>query len=433
YPEAYIYKGNALNYSYDPPRSIQNFSKQFLSEREWKGLIVATLINKNKIALKMKIELNNRDGNWYMVLPNTETIIREEFVIAVKDNHLKFKLDDAEADAGKRVLLKNLSIIPKIEDKFILEAEEPDRIHPTWNKKTLQEDDIFYLKLMRNSFADYIIDLPQAGQYEFSLRAKNDKPGPVLLEISVDDKPRGILNFNREDNSWEIKSFPLTLNPGPHRITVSFLNDFGKEGDEDADNDAIIDYIQLHRLGTKARFTDDRLLISDAVFKDFDVIPQGLFAQTNDEISLAPQWKIIGDCHGEILFDHVIDRELPVLKLYVGPDSKGLSVTSPPFEITDEKLFYWSVKLKTEDLINHSANACMYYFNKQHQIIKIDWCAIEGITKTTDWIRHIYFHYPPPDAKYAAIGFNIYENSNRPSAEGGYVYIADFRLDFIND
>lgn len=427
YPQSYIYKGNALKYNYNPPRSILNFSKHFLSERELESVIIANIINKNEQVLNVKIMLNNKEGNWHTIPCETETIIEEKLLIPAKDNQLNFKLYREEENAGRLVFLKELSIIPEIEDNLIFQAEEPDRVHPTWHKKTLCEDNIYYLKLMRNSFADYLIELPQDGQYKFSLRAKNDKPGPVLLEISVDDKPKGILSFDRKDNSWQIKSFPLALTAGLHRFTVSFINDFGKEGEEDAENDAIMDYIQLEKLEPGVQVTNDRLQISDAIFKISNVIPSGLFIRTGNEVNLASQWRIIGECKAEICFDHMIDRELPALKLWVEAESKGITVISPPFEISEDKLFYWSVKLKTEDLINHSANACMYYFNQQHQVIKVDWSAIEGINKTTDWIRHIYFRSSPPQAKYAAIGFAIYPNSNRPSAKGGYVYIADFR------
>ncbi len=427
YPAAFIYNGNTLHYTFSPPESVTDFVKSFLSDRECDCKIKATLLNTADKETKIKINLNGNESNWHLLPAKQETLIEELFHVSASENQLKFKIDKDEVNSKDIVVIKNLSIIPQLENNWILQAEEPDRVHPTWNKKTLCEDDIYYLKLMRNSFADYLIELPREGQYKFSLRAKNDKPGPVLLEISVDDTLKGILSFEHKDNSWEIKSFPLALSAGLHRFTVSFINDFGNEGEEDANNDAIIDYIQLQRLEPGAQVNDDRLKISDAIFRISNVIPSGLFIQTGNEVSLAPEWQILGDCKAEICFEHLINKELPVLKLYVEPESRGLEVLSPPFEISEDKLFYWSVKLKTEDLLNHSANALMYYFNQQRQIIKIDWSSIEGINKTTDWIRHIYFHYPPPQAKYALIGFAIYPNSNRPSAKGGYVYIADFR------
>jgi len=79
------------------------------------------------------------------------------------------------------------------------------------------------------------VDLP-AGSYQVQIYGRNAKPGPAMLLIDINDIPLGILTFDRDDESWEIKC--LTTNPlywsdsnrDVAKITVTFLNDSGPGG-----------------------------------------------------------------------------------------------------------------------------------------------------------------------------------------------------------
>jgi uncharacterized membrane protein len=83
----------------------------------------------------------------------------------------------------------------------------------------------------------------EAGRYQLIVSALNSIPGPVILELFVDDQSVGFLNYSKED--WSLDEISLIINipkKGFHNIGIFFTNDyFGPEGDRNA----IISHLEL--------------------------------------------------------------------------------------------------------------------------------------------------------------------------------------------
>jgi hypothetical protein len=82
------------------------------------------------------------------------------------------------------------------------------------------------------------VDLP-AGTYQLQVYGNHDTPGPVTLLVDLNDSLLGALNFDRNDDSWEMKC--LTIEPefwptsqtDRAKIAIHFIGDGGPNGIRD--------------------------------------------------------------------------------------------------------------------------------------------------------------------------------------------------------
>ncbi len=433
YSSAFSYYGKPLEFVFDPAPRLNNFCKKFCLDKNWDCRIRATLQNMSAQPIGVSMSIDQTGDNEHTLPPQNSSEIQNTFSLTEGAHSLMFELDEHNTAKSPEVFVKSISITPLIENTYRLEAEEPDYVHPTWNKRTEKKGSIIYLFFKHNYFAEYHFDIPEEGIYSLSVRAKNDKPGPVVIEVVIDDDPSGILVFDRRDNLWETKEFPVKLTGGTHIFTLSFLSDLQKEGSgEDFDNNAYLDYLEIKKPEDPGEVSDQRAPLKDKIFTIRGGETLQILANIDNMIQLSPGWTIVGNPRTEIDKEKIRGKEVPVLHAYIDHDGPGAQVISPAFNIIPGKVLYWSVKMCANELSNHSVNGSVFYLNEQNKRIGFGWASAEGLTGNTDWVRQVFFDTPPPQARKAVVVLNVYKNSKQVSLRNGYVSFADFRIEKID-
>jgi hypothetical protein len=83
-----------------------------------------------------------------------------------------------------------------------------------------------------NGIAKYRFWLEQAGNFELSIEAANDKPGPITARVfSRNSGELPLYTFNKADNECSIVSHPLRLKKGLNELTV-YYNSFRRIPDK---------------------------------------------------------------------------------------------------------------------------------------------------------------------------------------------------------
>jgi len=84
------------------------------------------------------------------------------------------------------------------------------------------------------------------GRYNFTLRAINDQPGPIVIGLGVGEAVPVMLIFGLDDNSWGEEQTTLNLTAGAHVIELSLLNDtYTDQGDRNA----YLDWLKIEYIG----------------------------------------------------------------------------------------------------------------------------------------------------------------------------------------
>ena len=86
----------------------------------------------------------------------------------------------------------------------------------------------------------------EADLWMVSVRAKNDAPAPVKLEVWLDNNSIGNLIFDKGDNSWETRSLSIRVEPGFHNFYLWYVNDLF-DPEQGLDRNAYIQYVQITR------------------------------------------------------------------------------------------------------------------------------------------------------------------------------------------
>lgn len=86
------------------------------------------------------------------------------------------------------------------------------------------------------------VDAPRAGLYSVRLRALQDKPAPIMLNVQVGGQQAIDASLTAADRSWAVLEGVVELQPGPQAIVVSFLNDGSAEG---MDRNATLEWLEL--------------------------------------------------------------------------------------------------------------------------------------------------------------------------------------------
>lgn len=412
------------------PRSGE-LSEELLFESTFPYTIRLAAINRGGTQIPVHISLDGGEIGSIILQPASKVQVQSLTNIPIESgaHTVSLHLDRSVNSEPQDVLLGWLEIAPPADVPWRIEAEVPWRVHPTsFNRiSTIDGRTAFIMK--RNSFADYEIVTPTEGVYAFTLSALNDRPGPVLLEVLLDDRVKGILSFSKADDTWSTQSFPLQLGGGKHTLTLQFLNEMSvDEGlPPDKDNDAVLDYFTLKQIVPGENIEDDRIDISKSLMLP-PVAGRVFLEDPNQPTGLSRGWQFSKPAKYE--FEAIDELEgQTAIRIDVARDEKGLALLTPPFPAQPRTLMYFSAKLRVQNLANQSANIMVWFFDKRGQPIVQQWVNMEGITRSTDWVREVYLRSVPEGAVQASIGFIIYPNSISYYPESGSVWICDFRFE----
>jgi hypothetical protein len=324
----------------------------------------------------------------------------------------------------------SLSVTPTWQGTIRVRSTEADEVHPTGEKWVSEYKGKWAFTLKRNSYLKYDnVFVPEAGNYYFQLSAVNDKPGPVLMEVAWDNKLMGIVSFDKADNSWGMRGFPFIAEAGRHAVTLTFLNNnTASATKDDEDNDAILESFEIVKQGTgTSQGPDDRLRISSLL----QPVPAGIeraLRTAAPTAKLPPGWRI----EPPMAFDYVnaqVPDTMTSIRFKVLPFSQGLTLMCAPIEVTPGKLLYFAGNIKVTSLENHSANMQVFYLDAAKQWLGASWVNVEGVTRTTGWVRFCHFGPVVQNARWVIIAYVVYQNSQRPSEGAGYVEFSDVRFE----
>lgn len=82
-----------------------------------------------------------------------------------------------------------------------------------------------YLSMMYNGAARYRFYVDQSGEYDLTLEAKNDKPGPISLRVwmsGVGEMPR--FEFAQANNRFSTQTQSVKLSKGPNELVVYYVS-----------------------------------------------------------------------------------------------------------------------------------------------------------------------------------------------------------------
>ena len=167
YKSAYIYGGNPLEFAFSPPQSVREFMSSFFTEKQWQCAVEVTISNESSTELAPAITIDDITGSSQKIAPAQKSTITGIFNLLPGVHRIACSLPDDKSAGAEQLKIEHIRISPMIDDEYILEAEEPDRIHPTWHKETQRDGDTTYLLLLRNSFAEYRFASPENGAMPF--------------------------------------------------------------------------------------------------------------------------------------------------------------------------------------------------------------------------------------------------------------------------
>jgi hypothetical protein len=324
----------------------------------------------------------------------------------------------------------DLSIVPTWDGTVKFYAYEADALHPTTEKWINNNRGRWAFVLKRNAFLSYRnVTVPASGNYYLRLTAIHDKPGPVLIEVLVDGKPAGILPFNKADDTWGSEGFPLKLDEGKHEVTLQFISNNIGSGSADQDVDAVIEHFELTDYSiAEGEAPDERLEIGGRL-QGAPIVLKDAFLKASRQGGLPMGWGLEPPEKAfEYAADEIINGE-PAIIFSVQPLSGGLTLMSPPVELKPGMFLYVSGKIKVKKLENHSANMQIAYISADKKMIGAQWVNVEGITKTTDWVRFCYFKPTVKNARWAIITYVVYPNSSKPGDSVAEVLFSNFHFE----
>lgn len=326
-----------------------------------------------------------------------------------------------------RVIL-NLALESENPERKLINAIGYDSSTPSLDIESLDENGATCVFMPYNSFVGYNISIKENGVYNLAIKARNDSPGPILYEMDINEKPVGILSFNKGDDSWEEKGFPIELSSGEHMVSIYYISNIylGSKA-EKADNDSYIQYLYLERLGEEKQVEDQRVIIPP----DF-LVPISKIKPLPD-MSLGsgdvPGWRPKGLSGVSVVDVTQKDKTFKALQGEIPPDVKAAGFSSPAIPVKPGQIVYFSVKAGVENLKNHSANVMLVYMDKNHKMIGQRWINAQGIMEDIPEVKFICFRTVPSGIEYIVIQLSVYANSRKSFQSWGKVWFYDFRSD----
>lgn len=400
-----------------------------------------------RIAFHVADKVN--DGDWSIaVQPMSGSEISEKAEMVKADNGAmmtcllnltegvqRIKLVSPNKSAADSII-QEIQISPEISGEYRREAEDTDLYHPTAYKRIEQISGALAFTLERDGYLFYDrVPFNEGGQFGFTLRALEDKPGPVFIEVALDWSPLGILMFEKGDNTWSEKTFPFNAPAGEHTISLHFISPPGDverlvggkmPSDRLQDTDASFDYFTIRPLNAADTFDDMRIPLQERLLAPTAALSAGYKSQQSP-LALANGWNM----EPSMTFDFPQDEfEHPgAIRITIPPKELGLNMMSPVFPVQAGNLLYFSTWMKVEHLNNHSANMKVVYLDKNNQPISMNIMNAEGLTGETGWVRQVYFRGVPNGAERAVILFWVYGNSIRVSTGSGTLWFAPIRFE----
>ena len=89
-----------------------------------------------------------------------------------------------------------------------------------------------------------LVELQQPGTYRLRAELLHGTPGPIEMQLTIDDEPGKAITLARADDTWEVVELPVSLSAGSHVVWIAFTNDDSARG---VDRDAVINWIELER------------------------------------------------------------------------------------------------------------------------------------------------------------------------------------------
>lgn len=335
-------------------------------------------------------------------------------------NHLSFQLNDESVDSPRTFPFILRSAHP---ERQYFNAVAYDSCSPTYDVISQESEGHNYQILPYNSYVSYNVNVPADGNYEFALKGKNDKPGPIFLHIEVDEKPVGVLSFEKGDESWEMRRMPMKLQKGQNEITIYFVSDVRTK---DEDNDAFLAYFFLEQAPSWRPLMDQRVLVAREI-----LVP--LSKSIKDMKLINPMrkttWKPTG-------YENPRNEKLNVNGVFIESiageiphDSKGGYFISPAVPVKENDFVYFSIKGRVQNLDNHSANVLVALLNKNMEIIGKTYVNAQGITKSVNEVKFVCLRPVTKDSAYVVLYLAVYANSVRQFTHTGTVWFYDFVSD----
>ncbi|MCX6999248.1 MAG: hypothetical protein NT106_02970, partial [Candidatus Sumerlaeota bacterium] len=347
-----------------------------------------------------------------------------------------WRVELSNGGKGDKGRITGLTITPVFTGAYHREAEDTDLYHPTvWKRiETISNGRCFTLE--RDSYLYYDrIPFGQDGRFVFSLRAMEDKPGPVLIEVAMDWHPKGFLIFDRGDDSWSVKTLLLDAPSGEHTVSLHYITPPGEieklvsgkmPADPAQDTDARLDYFEIRPLSSGEQIPDMRFAIEGRLVPRVPALEAG-YKDVQSPATLANGWQLDPALPFSFPADEPQHRDC--IKITIPPGAPGLNVFSPIFPVRAGNFLYFSTWVKVEKLDNHSANMRVVYLNRQNQAVGMHILNADGLTGTTEWVRQVYFREVPQGAEQAAVLFWVYGNSRQFSEGTGNLYFDRIRFE----
>jgi hypothetical protein len=105
------------------------------------------------------------------------------------------------------------------------------------------------------SMVEIPVVFPKAGVYRVAVRGQHDRPGPVVLNVLIDDVRKGQIYFSDNNGQWGERTVQIAVaEPGLHTMTIAFDNDYYDQtlvdAGGDGDRNALIDRVTVTSVGS---------------------------------------------------------------------------------------------------------------------------------------------------------------------------------------
>lgn len=271
-------------------------------------------------------------------------------------------------------------------------------------------EDVKYTQFSRSGYVDYSFTLFSKGDYTLTVRALNDIPSPVLLQVDINGKFHCFLSFNHDDNSFSDKYIHLeNLDLGELNVSLHFLNSIHGTSEDDTNRVFGLEYIRLTKSDPDQvpQSQPTRVALIDESLRDQYT---GLVAYNNNKSI----WTAL-----ENTVLSVVDRS--AVQIRVDPSETELvGVMTEAIEFTEKSGgVYISGELNINNMNNHTVNVLFLALNENGDQIVQQYFFPTGYMQTEGWEKFAAYLGCPKDIngvviKYAAIGIVAYPNSSMP-------------------
>ncbi len=411
-----------------------------LVEASQNSTISTALSNTSTTTATAKISIDGKEVEQWAVPPGGK--VEHHTIASLPQGPVSLALN---SEGSSLVRLESMLVHPVPGEAFRIRAIEPDGFLPT---VFTQEHDFkghHALVMKRSAVTSYEFLLSSGVDRYLELQARHDAPGPVIIEAAVDGESLGVLSFDKGDNSWESLGLPFKAGKGLHRLEISFVN----EGDvspslgEDADRDACIEWIDIYN-SPPAETKEGFALIPDPV--EFPPEKASTLKWTSPE--MVTGWTTNRSSQIQIIKENKEDRDY-IAKITMPPPDPRRKTTS---EIQDDpgrqalffstgsiparpnQTLYCSIDIRMENLLNHSLNLMLMYYDADSRELHRSIVFAQGVTmagrieKDFGWIRLVCIKPIPEGVSRVAPTLCVYPNGQLPSDEPGFVYVRPFRF-----